>query len=68
MHANFRKVRVKEDKDKKLSDLDIMLNKKKNILKKKHLSTIDLKDIEDIEKEISIECEDKEFEKLQNVL
>ena len=37
LHANFRKVRVKEDKDKKLSDLDIMLNKKKTILKKKNI-------------------------------
>ena len=68
LHANFRKVRIKDNTDRKPSDIDILMNKRKVILQKRKLNPKDLKDIEVIENEISIECEDREFKKLHNVL
>ena len=40
-HASFQKIRVKNNDKKKLSDIDILLNKKKSILKKKNLDKSD---------------------------
>ena len=68
LHANFRKVRIKDNTDRKPSDIDILMNKRKVILQKRKLNPKDLKDIEVIENEISVECEDREFKKLHNVL
>ena len=67
MHACFRKIRVTET-EKKKSKLDILMQNKKNILKKKEISKEDNDKIELLDKEITLACEDKEWEKLVKVL
>ena len=65
IHACFRKVRVKE---KEASKLDILMNEKKTILRKKTKSEEDLENIEMIDKAISDECEEMENENLMKIL
>ena len=48
--------------------MDILMGEKKTILKKKELSREDKDKIDTIDEEISIECEDKEYQKLENIL
>ena len=67
LYSSFRKVRIK-DRENKLSNLDILMNKKKAILKKKTLTEKDKREIDSIEEEITQNCEDQEFEKLSNIL
>jgi hypothetical protein len=69
LYANFRKIRIKNDDDKKkLSKIDTLINQKRNILKKRHLSAEDYKALDELEAKISGECEEKEWEKLREVL
>ena len=67
MHACFRKIRV-TTKERKLSKLDILMKKKKEIMKKKHLGKIETEKLELLDIEISLACEDREWEKLVYVL
>ena len=55
-------------KEENPSKIDELLNKKKAILRKHKLNIEDFKKVDIIEKEISEEIEDKEIEKLINVL
>ena len=64
----FRKHRVSKDDIKNQSILDDLLTKKKTILRKKVLTQEDDESIDKIEREITEEISDKEFEKLENVL
>ena len=68
LQANFRKIRHKEDDNSHLSNVDLLMNKKKDILKKKVKNQKDLEDMEMLDKEITKECEEKEWEKLNNIL
>ena len=68
LYTSFQKIRIKEGNDKKLSNMDILMGEKKTILKKKELSREDKDKIDTIDEEISIECEDKEYQKLENIL
>ena len=68
LHANFRKIRHKDDDPKKVNKLDILINKKKEILKKKNPNITDKEEIDLIDRDLSEECEEKEWEKLNSVL
>ena len=68
LHANFRKIRIKGENTKVISQIDILINKKRAMLKKKHMTPHDMENIENIDVEISKECEEKEWEKLQKVV
>ena len=68
MHANFRKIRKKAENTKVISQIDILINKKRALLKKKHMTPHDMENIENIDIEISKECEEREWEKLQKVV
>ena len=68
LHANFRKIRHTKVDTKKVSKIDILMNKKKDILKNKNINSKDREEIEIIDKEISEECEEKEWGKLNSVL
>ena len=57
MHANFQKIRIKEENTKKMSKIDILINKRRDIIKKKDMTPEDRENIEKIEIEISKECE-----------
>ena len=65
IHACFRKVRLKE---KEPSNIDILMNEKQGLLKKKKKSEADLEKIGEINLAITEQCEDKEFEKLTKAL
>ena len=67
-HASFKKIRVKDNDKKKSSEIDVLLNKKKTILKKKHMDEGDKEEVERIEKYISDKCEDAEYDKLESIL
>ena len=68
LHANFRKIRRKDDDPKKVNKLDILINKKKEILKKKNPNITYKEEIDLIDREISEECEEKDLEKLNSFL
>ena len=68
IHACFNKIKVKGKRVKEASQLDTLINEKRDILKKKKITQDDLERVKSIEKEISHECEDKEFEKLERVV
>ena len=68
LYANFRKVRISENKIRDPSKLDILMDKKKTILKKKNLLPQDMKEVEEIDCSISRECEDRELKKLKDVV
>ena len=57
LHANFKKIRRKEENTKKMSKIDILINKRRDIIKKKDMTPEDRENIEKIEIEISKECE-----------
>ena len=68
LHACFRKVRRNES-DSKPSKINNLINEKKQLLKQASLSPHEVVDkVEVIDQMISKECEDKEFEKLVNVV
>ena len=66
MYACFNKIRVKDRVN--VSDIDILLKKKADILKKNSLSVEDLDKIQDLDMIITKECENKEYKKLVNIL
>ena len=68
LHANFQKVRIKDNSDKKQSQLYSLINQRKDLLNKKQLNQQDLIYLELIENKIGVECEDRELKKLQKVL
>ena len=68
LHVNFKKVRCKDEDDPKLSKIDILMEEKKIILNKKHLSAEDKNAIKIVDARISKECEEGEWEKLQQTL
>ena len=61
LHANFRKIRKKAENTKVISQIDILINKKRALLKKKHMTPNDMENIENIDIEISKECEEREW-------
>ena len=67
LHACFRKIRVTEN-EKKMSNIDILMMEKKDILKKKHKNKNDIEKLKLLEKDISDACEDREWSKLVKVL
>ena len=64
----FRKIRINNKKEKKESMVDMLINEKNYILKKKVKDKEDTFQIEELDKIIGEECEDKQIEKLQKVL
>ena len=67
LYACFRKIRVK-NVEPKHSKMDVLMNEKKKISKKKIISEDDKEKLDDIEKQVSKECSDKEYDKLVKVL
>ena len=67
LYACFKKIRVK-DEQLKQSKMDKLMKEKKQITKNKNLSSAEEDQIEEIDKQISEECSEKEFEKLSKVL
>ena len=51
-----------------ISNVDLLMNKKKDILKKKTKSPIDIEDIELLDNEINKECEEMEWKKLNTII
>ena len=70
LNACFKKIRATEEKFKELSNLDKLMNEKKEIskVKKVNITQAQKDRIEEIEKLITDECADKHFEKLEKVL
>ena len=68
LHSCFRKIRINHDKRPKQSRIDELMTKKKEILKNRKLTKNDVDSIDQIEKEITEEVADKEYEKLERVL
>ena len=68
LHASFRKIRYKENDQKKMNHIDVLMNAKKDILKKKNPNLKDKNDIELLDKDITVECEEKEWKKLTEIL
>ena len=66
MHVS-EKIRV-TDKERKMSGLDVLMKKKKEIIKKKILCEKDKDKLEVLVKEISLAYENREWEKLTNIL
>ena len=65
IHACFNKIRLTKNKED--SNLDKLLNEKKEILKKKNKTEEDERKVKDIEQELTDEIADKELEKLITV-
>ena len=68
LHSCFKKIRIKKDQRKKPSKIDDLMGQKKSILRKKTLSTEEENEIDSIEKEITDEIADQEFQKLENII
>ena len=66
INACFRKIRVKEKFNK--TNIDTLMEEKKMILKQNKLSIEDEKKVEEIEKLITHEIAEKEFNKLKEVV
>ena len=66
--ACFQKIRVTNKVKEKKSPIDELMNEKKFILKKSKVTMEDLRKVDEIEKRITKEIEDKEFEKIKKVL
>ena len=66
LYACFNKIRVKDRVN--VYDIDILMKKKADILKKNSLSVEDLVKIQDLDMIITKECENKEYKKLVNIL
>ena len=66
LHACFRRIRVKDRV--KVSNIDILINKKKDILKKDNLGVEDTENINYLDKMITEQCENREYEKLVNIV
>ena len=64
----FRKVRITDDENSKPSNIDILMNERKIIMKHKHISEDEHDRIETIETRISEECSEKEIENLKEAL
>ena len=67
LHRSFREIRIKDDQ-KKQSQVDILLNKKRVLLKKKELEKKDKIEFKNLNDHIVKECEDMEYQKLTKVL
>ena len=68
LHTNFRKNRMKEKDKKKSTKLDDLISRKTEIMKKKYHDSNDVELIEIIENEISMECKEREWQKLNRIL
>ena len=66
INACFRKIRVKEKDDK--SNIDKLMDEKKVIMKQKTISKQDVQKVEEIEKSITNETAEKEFQKLNKII
>ena len=67
MHACFRKIRV-TNKEKKMSNIDILMKEKKTLQKKKSLNAEEEEKISSIDKEISKAYEDREWKSWRRFL
>ena len=68
LHASVRIIRVKSDSEGKQSKMDILMEEKKQLLKRKVISLEEKQRIINIAEEITKECEDKEYNKLVKTL
>ena len=68
IHTCFRKIRVTQNVERKQSKIDELMNAKKLITRKRKLEQEDEENIDEIEKEITKEIADREYEKLENVM
>ena len=68
INACFKKIRHKENNTKEASKIYKLIDERKEILKRKTITQEDIIRIENIEKDISNECEDKELEKLEKIM
>ena len=66
LYECFKKKRIVDKV--KLSKIDILINTKKDLLRKKLLNKEDLTKIEDLDVKINQECENQEYDKLVKVL
>ena len=64
----LQKIRVKNDSVKKLSKIDLLMEEKKILLKKRGISVEEKVRVLEIDEEITQECEDKEYDKLVKTL
>ena len=67
LHTSFRKIRIKDRGEKKNSKMDLIMEKKKVILKKGNLNYKDRQEINKLDEELTVECSDKEFEKVTKI-
>ena len=65
IHACFRKIRLRDSR--KETDIEQLMNVKRNILKKRNISREEEEKVENIDKQITREIADKELEKLVRV-
>ena len=67
LHTSFRKIRIQDRGEKKKSKMDVIMDKKKVILKKGNLNYKDIQEINKLDEELTVECSDKEFEKVTKI-
>ena len=68
IYACFKKIRVDNRLEKETSPMDKLMNEKKKIMMQPQLKVEDLRKIDEIEKKISQDIEEREFEKIKRVL
>ena len=67
LYACFNKVRVSDDEP-EATKIDALMNERKKISKQKTISEVEEDKLDEIEKQITDECSNKEMEKLARVL
>ena len=68
INACFKNIKLKENKSNGASKIDKLIDEKKEILRKKEITHEEYMRVENIEIEISNQCEGKELEKLERVM
>ena len=68
IHACFKKIRIKENKHNYQSKMDKLMNEKKEIVKGKKMGIEEQSKVNEIDKQITEEIADKEYEKLKKIL
>ena len=64
LYACFRRIRI-PSKEKKVSEIDVLMEEKRKVIRKKNH---DIKIVEELDKQLSEACEEREWEKLVKVL
>ena len=68
MYTSFRKIRITQNVERKLTRMDELMNMKKNIKRKKKMTLEDEQVIDDIEKEITDDIADREYENIEKIV